>query len=64
TLVPGLNLLNLLTKMVNGIYYEIETYKCELAPDERLFRDSREKLKYLKSTQRRLEVMLKQLDHY
>ncbi|KAJ2096772.1 hypothetical protein GGI03_007081 [Coemansia sp. RSA 2337] len=50
--------------MVNGIYYEIETYKCELAPDERLFRDSREKLKYLKSTQRRLEVMLKQLDHY
>ncbi|KAJ2493049.1 hypothetical protein IWW37_000876 [Coemansia sp. RSA 2050] len=54
----------MLAKMGNGIYCEVETYTCELAPDERLFRDSREKLNYLKGTQRRLLLLAKQLAHY
>ncbi|KAJ2417411.1 hypothetical protein GGI10_000206 [Coemansia sp. RSA 2530] len=54
----------MLAKMGNGIFCEVETYTCELTPDERLFRDSREKLKYLKGSQRRLMLMARQLVHY
>ncbi|KAJ2819967.1 hypothetical protein FBU31_005364 [Coemansia sp. 'formosensis'] len=50
--------------MGNGIYCEVESYKFELTPDERMFRDSRDKLNYLKGTQRRLMLMAKQLAHY
>ncbi|KAJ2506856.1 hypothetical protein GGF44_002108 [Coemansia sp. RSA 1694] len=50
--------------MCNGIYCDVESYTCEPSPDERRFRESREKLDYLKASQRRLTLLMKQLAHH
>ncbi|KAJ2899952.1 hypothetical protein GGI21_001153 [Coemansia aciculifera] len=50
--------------MCNGIYCDVESYTCEPSPDERRFRESHEKLDYLKEGQRRLVWLIKRRAHY
>ncbi|KAJ2479136.1 hypothetical protein IWW56_003285 [Coemansia sp. RSA 2131] len=50
--------------MGNGMFCDDESYWCEQSDDEKLIEESRKTLQYLKTAQRRLNMLMKRKAHY